>query len=302
MDIALSVLTALLLFAQGPLYKIYNKKCLSAGPANDFLLNLFNFGTGLVALIPLALINNPFDPISFLWGTANGVLFCSMLVLYNKSLQLGKIAFVNFMMALAMAVPLIGGMALFGETISAVQWIGLAVLVAASYLVSYGQKDKSEPQSDDARHGGKKKNAKLWILVVAGMLCNGGLSLFIKVSHYKVPGLNQPQFLMGSFLTAFAAMALLTALTTKGFSTARGYIPNKWFVILGVAIGIVTVLGNTAFTFISVITPPTTFYPMTGALPMLLAACISPLLKEKLSLMAIIGVVLGTAAIILLNL
>ncbi len=295
MDILLALATALLLFGQGPLYKIYGKKCVPAGKTDDFLLNVFNFGTGLLALIPLSLVGAPFDLNSFLWGILNGVFFCSMLIFYNKSLKLGKIAFVNFMMALAMAIPLLGGMLLFGEEIYPLQWAGLAVLLAASYLVSYGQKEKDAPkQASD-----KKSNAKLWVLSVLGMLANGGLSLFIKYSHYANPGLNQMQFLMGSYLMSFASVGLIAAFTTKG--RPLRYIPNKWFVLLGLALGAVTVMGNMAFTFFSVQARASVFYPITGALPMLLAALISPLLKEKLSKMTLMGLILGTAAIILLN-
>ena len=295
MDILLALGTALLLFGQGPLYKIYNKKCVAAGKTDDFLLNVFNFGTGLAVLIPLSLVGSPFDANSFLWGVANGVFFCSMLIFYNKSLKLGKIAFVNFMMAMAMVIPLLGGMALFGEEIYPLQWAGLAVLLAASYLVSYGQRDKDAPEQPTQ----KKFGVKLWILAVLGMLANGGLSLFIKYSHYANPGLNQTQFLMGSYLTSFAAVSVIAAFTTKG--RPLRYIPNKWFVLLGFAVGVVTILGNMAFTFFSVQARASVFYPITGALPMLLGALISPLFKEKLSKMTLAGLILGTAAIILLN-
>ncbi|HPG92188.1 MAG TPA: EamA family transporter [Clostridia bacterium] len=297
MDILYALGTALLLFAQGPIYKLYNKKCVLAGKTNDFLFNMINFGTGLAILAPIAFWGKPVDYTALIWGLINGILFCSMLVFYNKSLQIGKIAFVNFMMSIAIFIPLLGSLILFGESISVIQWIALAVLLAASYLVSYGQKSEKCEADED-----KKTKTRLWIFVLIGLIANGGLSLFIKSAYVYNPGIDQTQFLFGSYFMALFSMTIFAAFTTKGFTQAKNYVPNKWFLITGLMVGVVTVFGNMIFTIFSVRTEAALFYPITGVLPMLLAALISPLLKEKLSKTAVFGIITGMIAIVMLNL
>jgi hypothetical protein len=169
------------------------------------------------------------------------------------------------------------------------------VLLVASYLVSRGQRGGEITLS-------KPDKRKLWLFAILGMISNGCLSLFIKFSHHTYADMNQVQFMFGSFFTALLAMTVLTATTTRFFAEARACIPNKWFVITGVAIGIVTAAGNMAFTAFSVVSNAAVFYPITGALPMLLAALISPLFKEKLTPLTIVGLGLGAFAIVLLNL
>ncbi len=297
MDILLASLTAVLLSFQGIIYKIYGKKCVSVGKTNDYLLNLLNFGVGLLVLIPLSLIGQNFDVKSFGLGLINGIIFCSMLVLYNKALQLGKIAFVNFISGMAMLIPLFGGVLLFNETISIIQYVGLAIILIAAYLVSSGQKNKDEDNNVD-----KKRAVKFWVLSLLCMICNGGQSLYIKGSYIFYPEINQSQYLLASFTMSFFAMCVFTAFTTKGFQTVKEYVPNKWFIICGILVGIVTILGNIAFTYFSVISSGAIFYPVTGALPMIIGTIVSPIFKEKLSKITIAGIIVGVVAIILLNL
>lgn len=301
MDIIYALGTAVLLFGQGPFYKLYNRKCVSVGKTDDFLFNVIIFGSGLIILTPLAFIGKSVDVTALLWGFGNGVLFFSMLVFYNKSLQIGKIAFVNFMMSLAIFIPLIGSLILFDESISVIQWVALSVLLAASYLVSYGQKSGKNDETV-SENKNNKLQTRLWIFVLLGMLTNGGLSLFIKSAYVYNTGIDQTQFLFGTFATAFIFAAIISGFKTKGFTQAKEYVPNKWFVITGLIIGVITVLGNMAFTVFSVRTEAALFYPITGVLPMLLAALISPLLKEKLSKTTVLGIITGMAAIVMLNL
>lgn len=306
MGTLLSLATAFLLFFQGLGYKVYSNKCVSVGKTNDYLLNLVNFSTGLVVLLPFALIGKSFDITSFLYGLVNGVMFCFMLLLYNKALQKGNIAFVNFIMSLAMLLPLFGGAMLFDEKISVLQFAGLGILLVASYLVSYGNKlsEKKDAvgRTEEDKHSDKKRKAEMWIFAIIGSVLSGSVSLFIKFSYNAYPAMEQSQYLLASYTTSFVVMTILSALTTRGFSAAKEFVPNKWFFISGIFVGAVTVFGNIAFTFFSVMTDSAIFYPITGALPMLLSAIISPLLKEKLSKITVIGIVIGVIAIVLLNL
>ncbi|MEG1527891.1 MAG: EamA family transporter [Clostridia bacterium] len=370
MSLLYAIVTSVILFGQGVGYKIYGVKGLPYGKSNDYLFNSINFAVGVIVAGLLALTET-FDIVSILYGLGSGAIFCVMILCYNKALKVGNIAFVNFIMALAFFIPLIGSVVFLGETISVLAYVGIALSIVASYIVCYGQgrgkkvskdlaKAKSTPQAvslvestmeitqtevkpeisniqdsqtevkpeisniqdsqtevkpeitsvEDAQSATvksqsakdkAKKNLIYAIILITGAVFNGFLSLYVKLTYKAYPSMQQLQFLLGTFLLSFIAMLVVSCITTKGFTLAKQFIPNKWFFICSIGVGIVTVFGNCCFQIFSVKADASIFYPITSAIPMFLAAIISPLFKEKLSKLTLLGIGIGILAIVLVN-
>ncbi|MEG2158376.1 MAG: EamA family transporter, partial [Clostridia bacterium] len=288
MQVIYPILTACILFFQGFFYKVFAHKCTAVGETNDYVLNVYDFAICVVIMIPIAFIGQSVSVPSLLYGLIQGLFFCGMIVFYNKAMSQGQMAFTNFVMALAMIIPLVGGSILYGEKISVLQYVGLGVFAVACYLMCFGASKKSS---------GTKTPLRAYIYAFLGAIGSGCVSLFIKVSVNKIgaDNINQMQFLLSAFVVSLVLSIVMSGASTKFHF--RKFIPNKWFYICGAVIAIVTVGGNIAFNIFSVMTEGAIFYPITGGLPMILAALCSPLFHEKLTLKTIIGVCAGVLAV-----
>ncbi len=279
---------AVILFFQGIGFKVYSVK--GSLKSNESFFNLWNFLICFVITLPFAFACSPFDPMSVAYGAVHGLLFAAMVFFYNKAMTCGKIAFNNFVMALSMIIPIVFGAVILNETIGVLQWIGLAVFFVASYLMCFGQKSAKDVKVP--------KISYLYITLAA--ICSGCVSLIIKFFYDIYPDINQYQYLDSAFLTAAVIMLVITASLTK-FRGLKEYIADKWFIICVAAVGAATAFGNITFNVFSVKVDGAVFYPVANGLPMILGAAVSPLFKEKISVMSAVGIVFGVAAVVLLN-
>lgn len=288
MTVFLTVVLAFAMFTQGIGFKLYARKCDST---NEALMNSFNFLLSFVLVALYALFTaETFAASSLLYGIPYGVFFVAMVFFYNKSMSCGKISFANFVLGMAMLIPIVAGALFLGEDISPLQIGGIVLFLIASYFVCFGQ------GKDD-----KQMNKKAVLYGVLAFLSSGGMAVYIKVVSGIDSSIDQVQMLASAMLTGFVLMTVLFA-CQNGFVKIGEYLSYRWFWLSLLIVVICTAVGNTMYVNLVVLVPGAIFFPIASGLPMLLGAAVSPLFKEKLSAKTITGIILGVVAIVLLNL
>lgn len=289
MDILLSIIPAFIFFAQSVFLKIYGNSCHSKG-AND---NFFAFIYFIIstAIITPFMLSNVFHIESLIFGVAFGCGITIMLYCYGRALHLGGIATSNFILAMALLIPVIGMAVIYGEVITLWQYIALAIFIVAFYLICLSKNKKDS-----------KFNARALVYQIISAVASGSLGLLIKVGYNEVADFSQYSFLFIGFLTASLLNIFIYLITSKSRKKLPKYKYTKEFFICAVFVALTTSLGNIAVTNILPLVSIAIFYPISNGGQVLISAAFSPLFKEKLSLRVIAGIILGIIAIVLLGL
>ncbi len=316
MGILYGALTAGILFCQGLSFKIYALKGGKKQVSSE-LINLVNFAICVLIMWPVAFFTGAFDITSVLYGLVQGVMFWALITFYGKAVSTGKIAFCNFIMAMTMIFPIIyaGISPLLDEPFTPITIIGLVTFGVAAYLVCFGEKGD-----------GKKVSVASYIFIFIAGLFSGLQSVWIKYTVASYPDVNQYYVLATAFsvsLLTGGVIQLVKVILAKRHAVKLAVdncqlsenvsadstccvledkVDIKKFILCAVVVGLATAIGNICFNVFGVRVNGATFYPMANGLPMLLAVVLSPLFKEKVSIMQLIGILVGVAAIILLNL
>lgn len=289
MEIFLSIIPAFIFFFQSFFLKIYGHKCHSEG-ANDNLFASVYMAIATIIVTPF-MINGGWHLSSGIHGIYFGIGVSILLYCYGRALHLGGIATTNFILAMALLIPVIGMAVIYSEVISTWQYIALAVFIIAFYLICLS-KDKSAA----------KANPRALIYQIIAAIASGSMGLLIKVGYIEIVEFNQYSFLFIGFIVASLLNMTIYLLSYKKRKEVIKYKPNKTFWICAFLVGLVTVGGNIAVTNILPLVSVAIFYPISNGGQVLISAAFSPLFHEKLSLRKIIGIILGVAAIGLLSL
>lgn len=317
-------LTASILFCQGLTFKIY---ALYGGKrqVSSEIINLGNFAICVLILVPVALLTGSFDMTSVLYGLVQGVLFWILITFYGKAVSTGKIAFCNFIMAMTMVFPIIyaGCSSIVTEPFTVLTIIGLVTFGVAAYLVCFGEKGD-----------GKKVSKASYIFIFVSGFFSGLQSIWIKYTYAVYPSVNQYYVLATAFVVSLvlALVVQLVKLVLRRRALANSsstqtsdmviadtlsadVLPQQDSVVAStdrvsikktllciVAVGLATSIGNIFFNIFAIRVDGATFYPMANGLSMLLAVALSPLFKEKVTVVQLVGIFIGAGAIIMLSL
>lgn len=322
MGLLYGALTSSILFCQGLAFKVYalhgGKKRVSSE-----LINLGNFAICVLILVPVALLSGSFDMTSVLYGLVQGILFWALITFYGKAVSTGKIAFCNFIMAMTMIFPIIyaGFSSIVVEPFTIVTVIGLLTFGVAAYLVCFGEKGD-----------GKKVSKSSYIFIFISGTFSGVQSIWIKYTAAVYPEVNQYYVLATAFIVSFVlgGVIQIVKMTTNkrkannaisdndtaqeptvvannmvsadAIACSQDKVSVKNALICTIVVGLATAIGNICFNVFAVMVNGATFYPMANGLSMLLAVALSPLFKEKVTVMQLVGIFVGVGAIILLSL
>lgn len=139
-DLVLSILFSSLLYVIFKLFGVYKVQTLYAIITNYFTASLvgtlfFNDG--------VTLVDAPLKP--WFWGTfALGVVFISVFNIMAKSAQELGVSVTSVASKMSLVIPVLFGIALYQETLAAMQAAGIAFALIAVYLASYKPRATNE--------------------------------------------------------------------------------------------------------------------------------------------------------------
>ncbi len=179
---------------------------------------------------------------------------------------------------------------------------------------------------------GKKVSKASYIFIFISGTFSGVQSIWIKYTFAVYPTVNQYYVLATAFVVAFVVGGALQIFkmikrkhsacdsevsvvdcadtvvannlpaNTLDRADSDSKIDVKKAILCTIVVGLATAIGNICFNVFAVKVDGATFYPMANGLSMLLAVALSPLFKEKVTLMQLIGIFIGAGAIIMLSL
>ena len=248
---------------------------------------------GLSAVFALAslLIDGNWQHFSWLnvWlSTVSGLALAGSTLCSNLAMKSGTIALTSVFGTAGLLVPCIAGILFFDEPMSLWQWLGVAVFIFASWLLS---------RSAKSAHTGF--SWKTVLLLLGSMLTNGITMLCQKLLTFTDPQANVLLFSFLSFgIPAVVFLLMFGKARRDGQKEAldrRLYVP---IVLLALAVFLINQLATDATrTVDSVIL----FACINGGSSIIAAIVGAICYRERPTVQSALGLLLGVAALIVIN-
>lgn len=210
------------------------------------------------------------------------------------SMKSGTMVLSSLFSMAGLFVPCIAGVFLFDEKISLLQVGGLAVFIFSAYLLI-----------GCSRKLYSNFSVKTLLLLLLGMLANGTTMLIQKLFAYYVPQGSAGVFnFYGFFFSAALSLVLYTVFSIKkdGLGEKDARISGK-LLLAGVALSVAVFVISQCATVASATIPSVILFPVGDGGGMIICAVVSALMYgEKLTKNAVIGLILGTLSLIIINL
>lgn len=256
---------------------------------------VFSAMIAVVFIIALLIQKLPVSPTTLLFGALFGLDFVITVSVYYYAMQIGPLSYTTFFFSASMVVPVIVGLFIWNEHLTLPTGIGIVMFMAAFYFISVLGGEK-----------GGKINTKWIILCLICWLFNGLLSVISKQHQLILAGDGYQQMMTVSFTSAaIFAMAAWGILRIKdGKEACAGdfaIIKSGILPIIGTALG--SGAGNVIMTYLSSRMPSSIQYPLVlGCIVVSVSLYSIIFLKERPSKPGIIGIIIGLAAIVVINL
>ena len=228
------------------------------------------------ALLPLVLIN------ALLLGAGFYFTF--------DAFQCGPYGLTRLFSGFTLVITVVYGIIAFKEPATVLTFLGIAMILAAMALINY------QKGGDGAQKGFSLK----WLLcVTVSLVANGGIAILTRVQQIRFENACSNEFQFVSFGIAFVLLAIIGLIADRD---KLGYV-LKAGSLYGIATGILNGAKNFVTLIIYLYLPFSIISPLQNGFGMVATFVVALLCyKEKYSKKQLLGVILGTAAIILLAL
>ncbi len=203
------------------------------------------------------------------------------------AISTGPLSITGLICKYSLLLPSIYGILFLDEPTGPLLYIGLGLLVVSLFLINYKGKGND-----------KKLSLKWAIFMLIAFFGNGGCSTVQKVQQIKFDGAGKNEFMIIALLISFVVMLVIALVFERENITKKITAGVHWYTICGLANGVLNL-----FVMMLAVWPASVVFPIMSAGGILLTTTIGvTVYKEKLTVTEIIGMVLGTVSIILLNL
>ena len=260
-------------------------------------LNAFNSVSSLLSAATLAVIalvsGSLCAPSAYtvVLGIVFGIATALCAILHMKALENGPLSYTSVICSCAMVIPALSGLMFFGEAVTALQYVGI-VLMVISFVCAV-----------DKQNGEAGMSFKWMLLCLGSFLFSGSVGVMQKVHQSSPHKAELGIFLVIAFIASAAFSAILSMYYKKKGQpvTVLGGAKLKKFVIVSIVCGIGIALCNQINMYLAGVMEAIIFYPVVNGAGMLLTSAAGLIFwKEKLSAKQWVGLVTGAAAIFLL--
>lgn len=286
MHILLLFISTITALAEGTFIKKYNLKHNKGG----------FFFTGLISLFSmLFFIITDTDGLLFsldiiIYGIIAGILYCMASLLTFIALGCGSFAMSMLILSYSGIFSIGYGLVCLGDKVGIFTYIGIALMLVSLFLF----RGKSSPDKSSAAFSTK------WLICITLSVVGSGMyNVVQKMQQLRFNNSRTNEFMI--IALSFSAVVLLIIGIFKDGKDAKYILRHggPWAVGAGISNGATNMLALIVNTML----PFTIISPLRSGMKMLLSFILSlTLFKEKLLKRQIIGVAIGTLAIILLNL
>ncbi len=248
-----------------------------------------------------------------------GIFFALASHLSSECILCGPMSLTSLIMNLSLLIPLVYSCIFFKEKIGSVRLIGIGLLLITFAMSAFSSSGKSGGGQDESEDGGKGEGVKSksvparWIILVfIGFLANGLTAVIQKMQQSRDADAGNT-FLFLAYLVSAIYFAVLFFAEDSGERRERrksgSHLSLKSYYnsipLLAVATfsaGIGSFVGNGLLGTLSTKVDAALLYPsINGGLAIMTAIVSFVFLKEKVTVKKALTLLVGVAAIILLN-
>lgn len=263
---------------------------------NMFSYQFYNAVVSFSALIVLLIMS---DEISFsLFTVLLSLVFGAVTLIQQISnlyaLETGSFAYTSVIISLSTLIPTLSGKYFWNESISLVQYLGIALLVVCFFF--------SVNFKENTAKGGVK-----WLMFcLTAFICTGSIGVLQKIHQQSVFSNELNGFLILSFLFSFISSTVISLVTffrnkekfdRDSKNTILQFLPFLLMVISGVFVAV----NNKFNLYLSGVMDSAIFFPTVNGGGLVLSTIASFLLfKEKLTQKQWLGILIGIIAVVLI--
>ena len=272
---------------EGVMIKKYNEKHSGGGLIFNALISLFAmlffFITdkgGLSFSLPL-----------ILYGVISGVFFCMALILTFVALGCGSFVLSNLFLSYSLLFSVCYGLFILNESATVMTYLGLMLMMLSVFLV---KSTKNQGESERV-----SISLKWVICITLSVIGSGMFGVMQKLQQVRFAKAYDNEFMIVTY--AFTVITLVIA----GVITDREHILSAlrhggWY---AAAAGTSNGAANLLNMIVNTMLPISIAAPTRSGIKILISFLLSlTLFNEKLTKRQVLGVIIGTAALILLNL
>ncbi len=284
--------------AQSVTVKLYQKK---AGGNHDMLFTAFIGLFALLIFVGASLfkgniaLSSAYLPYAVIFAVGYGMTFVFQIL----ALSCGSMSLTALIQSYSLLFPTFYGVLFLHEAVSGWFYVGIVLLVICLFLINYQR--KSEREAGEGAEGKKPGGITLkWLIFV--WLCFVGEGICSTVQ--KVATVHLEEDLLDEFMVV-AILIITVAFAVFGLIRERRGMRTflRYGCGYGAACGIFSGAVNLAVIFLATRMPASIQFPLISAGSILFSLVSSVLLfKEKITRRQYVGVAVGIASIICLNL
>ena len=288
MDYILIILTVLSLSLQGVLSKSYSKSTLNRGAI------LFNACSSLASALFFYASGGfrfEYNSMVIFLALIFGVFFGTTTLTNFKALQTGPLALTTLVTSYSLLLATLYGIFWKGEEVGKLTIIGIVFLAISLFLIAMKEKDEKET---------KKISLKWVIFAVTALLTNGICTILQREQQIAFDGKYKSEFMMVALVGIFIAFMIIAFFKER--EDIKPCLKKGTLSMLFKG-----VLNGSANLFVMILAakrvPSSLMYPLISGGSIILTWLMSRFFyKENLNRFQNLGLVLGIASVVLLNL
>lgn len=236
------------------------------------------------------------DPRLIAIAALSGIGTAAFTVTWLLSVRQGAYMMVDVFLLIGVVLPLLLCRFIYGESIVLIQWVGIAILMVAGYIMcTYNTSIKG------------KMSPRALVLLALCAISNGLTDFSQKMFTRELPGGNISTFNIYTYLFAGITLAVCCVCFRRTEKKTAELQPPKQVIlpIVGyIAVMAICLFLNSYFkTLAARYLDAAEIYPLSQGGAVILSMAMSALFfKEKINLRCVVGVVLSFVALLLINL
>ena len=246
-----------------------------------------------------------FQGFSFEWGALPYSLLFALAVTTCHitsvvALGCGSLALTSLISSYSLMFPTLYGFVRFKDPVYVSQLIGIVLLLVSLYMTNMVKKETPVTAQDKAEQNEKKRNFGKWLIMAVLMAVSNGMCTIVqKEEQVAFDGAYKNEFMLVALLSSCVVLLVIGMIKERR--------DLKSVLKLGALPAVLTGAANGATNLLVMIVTATIatsiFFPVISGGGMVLAYIISvTLFKEKFTTMQKVGILLGIASLVFLNL
>ena len=262
--------------------KIYNKS--TALPGTYFFVTLSAFAASIFFVVSSGKLD--FNPEIIPYSILFAASYTAGVVGSVIAIAAGPLSLTSLIVSFSLMLPTLYGLIFLGDPISIGLFPGLALLAASLFLINKRDKDV-------------KINLKWIISVLFAFLGNGFCTISQKMQQVAFDGAYKNEFMIIALAITVLVCIVMTLTKERHILKAQ-----KWSgYSLGLLCGALNGIVNLFVMILSGLMPVSLMFPIISAGGIVVIFIVSQVFyKEKLSKAQLVGFILGTVSVVLLNL